>query len=468
MAPRDAAAGWATWRSLALINLAAIMERADEGLLPAVYREVGAAFRATPSQLGALTFARALVQAGASPLAGVLAARHDRAAVIGLGTLFWAASTVLVGLAQSYWQCAAARAINGIGLAVVIPALQSFIADSHAEQTRGAAFGWLNLVGTAGSIGGGMMATIMAANSYWGIAGWRAAFLLVAAVSAIIGWLVLVFVIDPRGHPKLQSQAAAGKGSSNLLQGAGNKSSRSMWRQMWQGMSIVLRVPTFQLIVAQGVVGSLPWQAMVFFTMWFQLVGFGHEGAATLMGIFSIGNAFGNYLGGWCGDRAARLFPDAGRIMCAQFSAFMGIPFSYLLLIRLPQSPEYYNHYAITLFFMGLLISWCQACANNPIFAEIVPTQHRTSIYAIDRAFEGSVAALAAPAVGILAERVFGYRADMVVPEEGSPQEARALSRGLFSCMAVPFGLCCLLFSTLYYTYSRDRNRASEGKKQGL
>ena len=49
---------WVTWRSLALINLAAIMERADEGLLPAVYREIGAAFNASPTALGTLTFVR--------------------------------------------------------------------------------------------------------------------------------------------------------------------------------------------------------------------------------------------------------------------------------------------------------------------------------------------------------------------------------------------------------------------------
>ena len=45
-------------RTLALVNLAAIMERADEALLPAVYGEVGAALGATPVALGALTLYR--------------------------------------------------------------------------------------------------------------------------------------------------------------------------------------------------------------------------------------------------------------------------------------------------------------------------------------------------------------------------------------------------------------------------
>ena len=51
------------------------------------------------------------------------------AAVVGAGTVFWAVSTAAVGLSQSYWQCAIWRAINGVGLAIVVPAVQSFIAD---------------------------------------------------------------------------------------------------------------------------------------------------------------------------------------------------------------------------------------------------------------------------------------------------------------------------------------------------
>jgi hypothetical protein len=34
-----------------------------------------------------------------------------------------------------------------------------------------------------------------------------------------------------------------------------------------------MKVRTFQIIVLQGIVGSLPWTAVVFFTMWFELIG---------------------------------------------------------------------------------------------------------------------------------------------------------------------------------------------------
>lgn len=35
----------------------------------------------------------------------------------------------------------------------------------------------------------------------------------------------------------------------------------------------VMKVKTFQIIVLQGIIGSLPWTSIVFFTMWFELIG---------------------------------------------------------------------------------------------------------------------------------------------------------------------------------------------------
>lgn len=146
--------------------------------------------------------------------------------------------------------------------------------------------------------------------------------------------------------------------------------------------------------------------------------------------------------------------------MCAQFSAFMGIPFSWILLTGIEPSVNNWNAFAVTLFFMGLCISWCASCANNPMFAEVVPPKHRTMIYAFDRAFEGSFASFAAPAVGFLTEKIYGYDPKSLKSAAGSAQGALALSRGLFVMMVIPFGLCCLFYSPLYVTFKRDRDSA--------
>ncbi|OAY72122.1 hypothetical protein ACMD2_24281 [Ananas comosus] len=91
-------------RTLVLVNLASIMERADEALLPAVYKEVGAALNTTPTGLGSLTLFRSIVQASCYPLAAYMAVRHNRAHVIALGAFLWAAATFLVAVSDTFFE----------------------------------------------------------------------------------------------------------------------------------------------------------------------------------------------------------------------------------------------------------------------------------------------------------------------------------------------------------------------------
>jgi hypothetical protein len=72
-------------RTLVLVNLASITERADKALLPAVYREVGAALHATPTGLGALTLYRSIVQAACYPVATYTPRPRHRAGGLHLG-----------------------------------------------------------------------------------------------------------------------------------------------------------------------------------------------------------------------------------------------------------------------------------------------------------------------------------------------------------------------------------------------
>lgn len=444
--------------SLILINMASIMERADENLLPSVYKEVSEAFNIGPSDLGYLTFIRNFVQGIASPLAGILAISYDRPTVLTIGTLCWALSTAAVGVSERFTQVAFWRAVNGLGLAIVIPALQSFIADSYPAGVRGAGFGFLSLIGSFGGVGGGVLATIMAGQDYWGIPGWRCAFILMATLSSLIGILVFLFVDDPR---KVNSFAPDSSKSlyGGDLTGKGSDA-KSVWMESWAAMKSVIKVQTFQIIVLQGVVGMLPWTAMVFFTMWFELIGFNHNNTAALLSLFAVGCAVGSLLGGVIADRLSFVFPNSGRVICAQFSSFMGIPFSLILLRVIPQNTDSWFSYAVTLLLMGLTISWCLTAANAPMFAEVVPAKHRTMIYAFDRAFEVSFSSFAAPLVGIMSEKIYGYDAKSIDPVRGSLREALALSKGLLSMMAVPFGLCCLLYTPLHVAFGRDRDNA--------
>lgn len=93
--------------------------------------------------------------------------------------------------------------------------------------------------------------------------------------------------------------------------------------------------------------------------------------------------------------------------------------------------------------------------------AEIVPEKSRTSIYALDGTFESVLASFAPPIVGLLAQRVFGYNPD----DKGKSvqrdrQNAASLAKALYTSTAIPFIVCTSIYSFLYCSYPRDRDRA--------
>ncbi|KAJ7194090.1 hypothetical protein O6H91_Y516900 [Diphasiastrum complanatum] len=286
-----------------------------------------------------------------------------------------------------------------------------------------------------------------------GVAGWRVSFLIVASISLLLGMALYFLVHDPH------HQHGHSCGRNLHIHDEEIKEVYGTVRELFKEIQTVFSVKTFWVIVAQGVVGSTPWAAMLFFTLWMELLGFTHFQAAFNVALFSIGNAIGSVFGGWVGDKAAAYFPDAGRIICSQFSAGVGIPLSGCLLLGLPKDSKFAWAYSIVLFFMGFLMSWNSPATNWPIFSEIVPPHLRTTVYAIDMAFENSIAAIGTPLVGFLSEHVFGFKKlagqSKIKQDQGN---AQALARGLFVCIAVPFTICVLIVSLLYLTYPKDRD----------
>ncbi|KAF0913183.1 hypothetical protein E2562_020349 [Oryza meyeriana var. granulata] len=438
--------------TLVLVNLASIMERADEALLPAVYREVGAALHATPTGLGALTLCRSVVQAACYPLAAYAAARHNRARVIAVGAFLWAAATFLVAVSDTFLQVAIARGLNGIGLALVVPSIQSLVADSTDDGTRGSAFGWLQLASSLGLISGGFVGLLLAQTTVFSIEGWRIAFHLVAIISVFVGILNWFFAVDP--HFRTSNDGTTDRPVSK----------QSAWQvveEMIKEAKFVVQIPTFQIFVAQGVSGTFPWSALSFASMWLELIGFSHKDTAFLMTIFWVASSFGGLLGGKMGDFLAVRYPNAGRIVLSQISAGSAVPLAAVLLLGLPADPSKGISYGIVLFIMGVFISWNGPATNFPIFAEIVPEKSRTSIYALDRSFESVLSSFAPPIVGILAQRVYGYRPD----DKGKSvqldrENAASLAKALYTSIAIPFTICTSIYSFLYCSYPQDRERA--------
>ncbi|XP_054807109.1 uncharacterized protein LOC129309529 isoform X2 [Prosopis cineraria] len=344
--------------TLVFVNLASIMERADESLLPGVYKEIGAALHTDPTGLGSLTLFRSIVQSLCYPLAAYLSMRYNRARVIALGAFLWAAATFLVAVSSTFLQVAISRGLNGIGLAIVIPAIQSLVADSTDDSNRGMAFGWLALTGNFGSIIGGFCSVLLASTSFAGIPGWRISFHLVALISVLVGILVYFFANDPRfSNSDVTNIKAKHQGPS--------KSFCSEMKDMIKEAKSVIGIPSFQIIVAQGISGSFPWSALSFATLWLELIGFSHVETAFLWTLFVLAGSLGALFGGKMGDILSQRLPNSGRIMLSQISSGSAIPLAAILLLALPDDPSTAFLHGFVLFIMGLSISWNASATNK-------------------------------------------------------------------------------------------------------
>ncbi|KAF5960519.1 hypothetical protein HYC85_001728 [Camellia sinensis] len=440
--------------TLILVNLASIMDNADQSLLPAVYNEISKALDIGPTGLGLLTLFRSIVQSACYPLAAYLAVHHNRTHIIALGAFLWAAATFLVAISSTFFEMAVSRGLNGIGLAIVTPAIFSLVADSTDETNRGMAFGWLHLTGYIGSIIGVLSAVLMASTSFMGIPGWRIAFHLVALISVIVGILVRLFANDPHFS------------DSNAQAQIPRKPFWSELKDLVKEAKSVIKIPSFQIIVAQGIPGSFPGSALSFAPMWLELIGFSHQTVALLWTLYIVARSLGGLFGGKMGDILAQHFQNSGRIILAQISSISSVPLAAILLLVLPDDPSTALMHGLVLFIMGFFNSWCATATNNPIFAEIVPERSRTSIYALDRSFETIISSFAPPVVGILAQHAFGYTKPIRKGSTGSEEietdreNAASLAKALYTAIGFPFVICCLIYSFLYCTYPRDRKQA--------
>nr|XP_019069378.1 uncharacterized protein LOC101254493 [Solanum lycopersicum] len=356
-------------------------------------------------------------------------------------------------------QIAISRGLNGIGLAIVTPAILSLVADSTHESNRGTAFGWLALTGSSGAVVGGTMSVLIAETSFMGITGWRISFHLVGVISVLVGLLVYFFANDP--------QYVGSKKNQRIV-----KPFQEEISELIKEAKAVIKVPSFQILIAQGVSGMFPWSALSFATMWLELIGFSHKTTALLSTLFQVSQSLGALCGGFCknykkqfmGDVLAKRLPNSGRIILSQISTGSAIPLAAILLLLLPNDPKTATLHGIVLFITGSIISWCGPATNNPIFAEIVPERARTSIYALDRSFETIISSFAPLVVGMLAQQVFGYK-PIAEGSTGSQeietdrQNAVSLAKALYTAIGIPMVICCIIYSFLYCTYPQDRDR---------
>jgi hypothetical protein len=186
------------------------------------------------------------------------------------------------------------------------------------------------------------------------------------------------------------------------------------------------------------------------------------------MTLFKAATSVGVLFGDKMGDILARRFPNSGRIVLSQISSGSTIPLASVLLHALPNDATTPAKHGAALFILGIMASWNGSATNSPILAEIIPPRAMTTVFALDRTFEAVLASFAPPVVGILAERLYGYKmssrsagdSDQATDVAMERHNAKSLAKALFTAISFPMEMCCLIYSFLYCTYPKDRDGA--------
>ena len=84
---------------------------------------------------------------------------YNRVLVVASGCALWGLMTGLFSGCSTLTQAYLLWAVNGVGLALVVPTGQSLTADYFSEASRGKAFGALYLTGAFGAMLGALYAT---------------------------------------------------------------------------------------------------------------------------------------------------------------------------------------------------------------------------------------------------------------------------------------------------------------------
>jgi MFS family permease len=296
------------WTVVGMLWLVCMFNYADRQAIYSVYERLKAEMDLSDVQLGVVGWAFTWVYAAALPLAGIVADRANRKALILGGLLFWSAITLATGWATTYWQLVLFRALEGLGEAFYYPASMSLLSDYHGRETRSRAMGLHQSSVYVGTVLGGTVAGFCA--DYFG---WRLGFYLFGGLGIGLAVILLSCLREP-------------------VRGAADELVPEQSGDIVSGIAEVIKIP--MVLVLTAVFIGANFVAVVFLTWMPTYLKRTFDMSLTLSGLNATfwlqgASIVGVLCGGWLADRWAHR-RRGGRALVQVLGLLAGTPLVFL------------------------------------------------------------------------------------------------------------------------------------------
>ena len=344
--------------------------------------------------------------------------------ILAFSCLLWGMATLSIAQSTTIFTQGVFRAVNGGALASILPLSQMMLADQVESSMHGSAFGLMGLLEKAA-------ATLSTSAVVW-YDDWRIPYNFVGGVSVLVSIAAKRYLAMKPAKPSSSCYGVEQQRNNNL-------SFIGILRR-------ISKMPTFVYLVAQGLFGAIPWDAMSFVLLLLEWKDFTKEQVISYQLIGGLCSTVGTFLGGVLGDYFAP--HPGGRMAVAIFSIIVGnILYAFFLF------SEVYHWSILWYGLFHLVATWSPAAACRPICIDLARNQiERAQIVAAWVLLEKTSSSIfGAPLLGYLTKKLFDEEAISTKLEK-----SRVLARNMF-LLATTFWAICACFWAVMVRIERQQ-----------
>ena len=204
--------GRARWWALTAVSLATLMTYLDNNVINVALPTIQHSLHLSVSGLEWIVSSYLLVLGGLLLVGGRIADVYGRRRMFMVGLAIFTLSSLAAGLADSGGVLIAARAVQGLGAALLMPTTLAIIAATFTDaRERTAAIGIWGAVGALGRALGPAIGGVVSQHLHWG---WI--FLINVPIGVITGAIAIPFIAESHGRSQAET-AATGRSTASLL-----------------------------------------------------------------------------------------------------------------------------------------------------------------------------------------------------------------------------------------------------------